>query len=141
MFWNVKTYSIFLLGSRPAPLYHEKKKKASGAYRALITRKLDHLPFKIFGSKLYPICRQNISLGVCPHTFSLRARSPFKSHASIYFGRDLGLMRDLFWARAARGLGRGRARESLPPRLKNFLFHPGNYRIVRWIKFHRKFKI
>ena len=36
----------------------------------------------------------------------------------------LSLTRDLFWARAAaRGLGRGRAGESLLPSLKNFPFH------------------
>ena len=43
----------------------------------------------------------------------------------LFWARFIWVSREI-WARAARGLGRGRGRESLPPWLKNFHFHPGN---------------
>ena len=50
----------------------------------------------------------------CSRDPSLRASSPFGFHARFILGEIyLGLARHL--ARAARGLGRGRGKESLPP--------------------------
>ena len=91
-----------------------------------------HSGFKIVSTKL-------LNLVFAVHHNQTNLDSVIKFIIACEQALHLGLMQYLFWkrfiwvsreiwARAARGLGRGRGKESLPPWLKNFHFY------FAWVK-------